>query len=263
MNKQINYILTESALKILRPLVRVMIRNGVPCNSFEEIARKAYVDEAFLMSEKSQQKATISSVAAQTGLSRKEVKRLNEIEDIHNLAIEQKYNRAIRVISGWVNDEDFIDAHGNTRTLAIDGKQNSFSELVKQYSGYLTTIAMVDLLVAADCVEKKGNMVSLIKHAYVPNQNPAEIIKVLGTDTNELLNTIDFNLTAEECDKRYQRKVSTALLDLNAIEQFKELSNRKSQALLEELDAWLSQHEVNQDDEDARYISLGIYYYQQ
>jgi len=263
MNKQINNILTESALKILRPLIRVMIRNGVPCNSFEEMARKAYVDEAFLISKKSQQKVTVSSVAAQTGLSRKEVKRLNEIEDTHNLVVEQKYNRAIRVISGWVNNENFIDAQGKTKTLSIDGEQNSFSKLVKQYSGDMTTVAMLDLLLAADCVEKKGNMVSLIKHAYVPSKDSTEIIKIFGTDTNELLNTIDFNLTAGERDKRYQRKVSTALLNLNAIEQFKELSNKKSQALLEELDAWLSQNEVNPDDEDARYISLGIYYYEQ
>ena len=47
-----------------------------------------------------------------------------------------------------------------------------------------------------------------------------------------------------------------------AIKEFKTLAKQRSQALLEELDAWLSQHEVDPDNENARYISLGIYYYE-
>ena len=85
-----NNIINENVLKILRPLVRVMIRNGVSVGSFEELVRKAYVDEAFTMGEKNRLKTTISSVSAQTGLSRKEVKRLHELEAAQNVDVEQK-----------------------------------------------------------------------------------------------------------------------------------------------------------------------------
>jgi len=263
MNSAINDIINENVLKILRPLVRVMIRNGLACGSFEELVRKAYVDEAYSIGEKNRVKTTISSISAQTGLSRKEVKRLSEIESSHNVDIEQKYNRAVRVISGWTNDKNFTDANGDARQLPVDGDKTSFAALVKQYSGDIPTKAMLNLLVAADCVKINDDNVQLIKRAYVPGKDSAEIIRILGTDTNELLNTIDYNLTAQESDRRYQRKVSTALLDKNAIEQFEELSKKQSQALLEKLDAWLSQHEVNPDDDNARYVSLGIYYYEQ
>lgn len=263
MDVPINTTLNESALKILRPLVRVMIRNGVSNGSFEELLRKAYVDEAFSMGKKNQIKTTISSVSAQTGLSRKEVKRLTELDDAHHGDIEKKYNRAVRVISGWVNDARFIDESGKAKLLPIDGAGSSFSTLVKQYSGDIPTKAMLDLLLLAKCVALKDNEVKLIKNAYVPGNDSAEVISILGTDTNELINTIDHNLTADDKDKRYQRKVSTAALDKNAIEEFKVLVKKHSQSQLEELDAWLSQHEVNPDDEDARYVSLGIYYYEQ
>ena len=122
---------------------------------------------------------------------------------------------------------------------------------------------MLNLLVAADCVKVTGNTVQLIKHAYVPGKDSAEVIRILGTDTNELMNTIDLNLTVDESNKRYQRKVSTAVLNKNAIEEFKELSQSQSQSLLEKLDTWLSQNEVEPDDENASYVSLGIYYYEQ
>lgn len=263
MNNEVNRILRESALKILRPLVRVMIRNGVSSGNFEELVRKAYVDEAFSVGEKNKQKTTISSVSAQTGLSRKEVKRLHEQDEIDNIEIEQKYNRAIRVISGWRNDPAFTDTDGITLTLPVDGEQGSFADLVKKYSGDIPTKAMLDLLLAADCVSIDKNRVELVKHAYVPGKDSAEVIRILGTDTNELLNTVDHNLTAVDGDKRFQRKVSTAVLDKSAIEEFKALAENRSQALLEELDAWLTLNEVRADDDDARYVSLGIYFYEQ
>jgi hypothetical protein len=250
-------------MKILRPLVRVMLRNGISCGSFEELVRKAYVDEAFSIGRKNQQKTTISSVSAQTGLSRKEVKRLTELEDSHHTDIEQRYNRAIRVISGWVNDKKYTDDSGNPEILPIDGGDCSFSSLIREYSGDITVKAMLNLLLAADCVVLKDNKVELIKYAYVPGKDSAEIIRILGTDTNELINTIDYNLTAAENEKRYQRKVSTSTLNKEAADEFKTIASKRSQALLEELDEWLSRNEVDPDDENARYTSLGIYYYEQ
>jgi len=263
MSGSINNILKESVLKILRPLVRVMIRNGVSSGSFDELVRKAYVDEAFSIGEKLKVKTTTSSVSAQTGLSRKEVKRLRELETNYSADVEQKYNRAVRVISGWVNEDSFIDANGDAKKLPINGDKNSFSALVKQFSGDIPTKAMLDLLIAAECVKVDGDKVQLIKHAYVPGKDSAEIIRILGTDTHELINTIDYNLSAQESDRRYQRKVSTAILNKDAIEDFKNLSNEQAQVLLETLDAWISQNEVAPDDDNARYVSLGIYYYEE
>jgi hypothetical protein len=263
MSNSITSILNNSALKILRPLVRVMIRNGIPSGSFEELVRKAYVDEAFSVARTNQQKVTVSSVSAQTGLSRKEVKRLTELDETHHSNTEQKYNRAIRVISGWLNDKKFIDSSDKPKILPIDGDEISFHTLVKEFSGDIPTKAMLNLLLDADCIAVEDNQVELIKHAYVPGKDSEEIIRILGADTNELITTIDFNLTAAETDRRYQRKVSTAVLDKDAIESFKIISRKKSQTLLEELDAWLTKNEVDPDDENARYISLGIYFYEQ
>jgi hypothetical protein len=263
MDKVIKQVLTENALKVLRPLVRVMLRNGVSSGSFEEIVRKAYVDEAFLITATDRKKTTISDVSAQTGLSRKEVKRLNEQTIPYSADVEQKYNRAVRVISGWINDDRFINTQGGARILPIDGKDYSFAALVKLYSGDIPTKAMLNLLIAADCVRVKNNTVQLTKHAYVPGKDPAELIQILGTDTNELINTIDYNLTTSESNRRYQRKVSSAVLNKNAVDEFKKISQDRSQALLEELDAWLSRNEVKPGDENAGYVSLGIYYYEQ
>ena len=257
-----NKILTTSISQILRPLVRILLRNGISCGSFEEMVRKAYVDEAFAQAQRNNSKATISSVSAETGLSRKEVKRLTEADLSDSKNTEQKYNRAIRVISGWLNDPKFAYKEGNPRALSLDSSDASFANLVKQYSGDIPTKAMLNLLESSDCVEIKDGQVHLVRNAYVPGSDPEEITRILGKDTSQLINTIDHNLTADEASKWFQRKVSNTRVATDAVPEFKEFSRKRSQTLLEELDAWLSKNEADEDT-DSRYVSMNIYYYEQ
>ena len=260
MNKP-NAILIKAAGRILKPLVRVLLRNGVACGAIEELIRHVYVDVAFERATREQRKATVSSVSAETGLSRKEVKRLREIEGTAEPA-EQKYNRAIRVISGWLNNPRYC-VNGKPRPLPLNDEDGGpgFAELVRQYSGDIPVRAMLDLLLAAGSVEKNGDSVNLIKHAYVPGSDPEEIIRILGKDTAELIGTIDHNLVCDADSRWFQRKVSNAFVDKRAIEEFRNFARDRSQQLLEELDNWLAQNEAPRA-EDSRYVSLGIYYYQ-
>jgi len=253
-------ILEKAANKMLRPLVRVMLRNGVACGSFEEMLRKAYVDEAFILAGQ-EGKATISAVSAKTGLSRKEVKRLTEKQLVSTSDSGQKYNRAVRVISGWMNDKRFSTADGVPRVLAMEDSENAFSALVKDYSGDIPTRAMFDLLEKSGCVEKHNDKVHLVSYAYVPGNDPIDIINILGTDSRELMETIIYNMSCDAEQRRYQRKVSTHKLASSHVDEFQKYASRRSQALLEELDGWLNEHET-QDEKDSQYVSLGINYYQ-
>jgi hypothetical protein len=260
MNKP-NAILIKAAGRILKPLARVLLRNGVACGAIEELIRQVYVDVAFERALREHRKATVSSVSAETGLSRKEVKRLREIEGTAEPA-EHKYNRAIRVISGWLNDPRY-SVNGKPRPLPLNDEVGSpgFADLVKHYSGDIPVRAMLDLLLAAGSVDKNGDTVNLIKHAYVPGSDPEEIIRILGKDTAELIGTIDHNLVCDADSRWFQRKVSNAFVDKRAIEEFRNFARDRSQQLLEELDNWLAQNEAPRA-EDGCYVSLGIYYYQ-
>ena len=260
MSNSLFSILEKSATKVLGPLVRVMLRNGIACGSFEEILRKVYVDEAFALAA-DEGKATISAVSAKTGLSRKEVKRLTEKQLESTNDNTQKYNRAIRVISGWMNDARFSSLDGVPQVLDMEGHEKAFSALVKDYSGDIPTRAMFDLLEKSGCVERHGDKVHLVSHAYVPGNDPVDIINILGTDSRELMETIIYNMSCGAEQRRFQRKVSTHKLASSHVDEFQKYASRRSQALLEELDGWLNEHET-QDRNDSQYVSLGINYYQ-
>jgi hypothetical protein len=99
----------------------------------------------------------------------------------------------------------------------------------------------------------------------LPGKDPADKLHILGSDTGELIATIDHNLVSGADNLRFQRKVSNHRVRAEALPEFRALSSRKAQALLEEFDAWLAKREVaagEQDDDQGRYVSLGIYYYE-
>jgi hypothetical protein len=265
MSQDIQQVLSRSVLAILKPLVRILLRNGIAYGSFAELAKKVYVDVAFEDFAPGGKKQSISHVSAMTGLTRKEAKRLHELEHTDPNDSEQRYNRAIRVISGWLNDAEFHNKRGKPASLPLDGAKASFAALVKKYSGDITPKAMLAVLDTAHSVETKGDKVRLVAHAYIPGNDPVDKITILGTDTAELIATIDHNLVSTDDELRFQRKVSNRYVRIDAIPRFQALAAKRSQALLEKFDVWLTEYEIDPDDPDAdegRYVSIGIYYYE-
>ncbi len=265
MPDSIQETLARALLTLLKPLVRILLRNGIAYGSFAELAKKTYVDVAFEDFAPKGKKQTVSRVSAMTGLTRKETKRLRELDKPDAGGSEQRYNRAVRVISGWLNDPRFLDAAGQPAELPVEGEDTSFAALVKKYSGDVTTQAMLAVLQTASSVEKTERGIRLVRHAYLPGKDPREKLAILGTDTAELIATIDHNLVAADGERRFQRKVSDHHVRADALPAFRALSAEKSQTLLEEFDAWLSAHEIDaeaQQDAERRYVSVGIYFFE-
>jgi len=263
MAKQKQRVLFGAVRKLLRPLVRILIRNGVSYGALAEVARELYVDVAFREFKPDGKKPTDSRVSALTGLSRKEVKRLRELKVSGAETRQKRYSRAVRVISGWMNDRRFHDDGGKPSVLALEGKRKSFELLVKDYSGDIPTMAMLGMLEEAGSIKLKDNKVSLVRRAFIPGDDDADKIRILGSDVFELISTIDHNLTSEPEQLRFQRKVSYDNIDPAALGKLRKLSARKAQTLLEQLDRQFSEHELDDESSRGESISLGIYFYEQ
>ncbi|MFT4769282.1 MAG: hypothetical protein ACI8RN_002426 [Glaciecola sp.] len=265
MSNDIQNALSSAIFKILKPLARVMLHHGMAYGSFAELARKAFVDESLEQLRRSGKRSSISSVAAMTGLTRKEASRLAALDIDTGLNSDRRYNRAVRVITGWTVDPRFLDSEGQPGVLPMQG-DHSFELLVKKYSGDVPVAAMLSALESSGTVVSDDRGVQLLERAYLPTQTPAASINILGNDVAEIITSIDHNLIHKRAARVFQRKVSNGSISASALEEFKQLSNRKSQELLEDYHAWLTAHEIHSDiptdsTESARYVSVGIYYY--
>jgi Family of unknown function (DUF6502) len=266
MSEGLQETLSAAILRILRPLARVILNHGMAYGSFAELARKAFVEEGFEHMERSGKRPTVSGVSALTGLTRKDTRDLHAREPVADEKSAQRYSRAIRVISGWVNDPQFQDESGAPAELPIEGVDRSFSALVKKYSGDIPPVAMLSVLENSQNVSVSEGVVRLIHRAYIPMSTPVDKINILGTDVGELIGTIGHNLEVDPALRYFQRKVSNTAVRTDALGKFRELSNRKSQELLEEYHAWLSSHEVDEHSsasDQVGYVAVGIYYTEQ
>lgn len=253
--------------RILRGLARVLLRHGVPFQAFADLAKQAYVQSAREEFTLPGRKQTISRLAVLTGLTRKEIQKLTANEHVSDHEALDRYNRAARVVSGWVRDEAFHDGNGQPRTLPPEGDEVSFAELVRRYSGDMPPRAVLDELLRVGTVERtaEGN-VRLIEHAYIPRRSDSDKLAILGADVYDLIDTIDHNLIDRNLP-RFQRKLMYDNLPLEAVEKFRELSAARAQELMEELDNWLSRHDRDVNPASAGEgrvrAGLGIFYFEE
>jgi len=261
MTRSIHYALSVAVLRLLRPLVRLLIRHGMALGEFAELARKAYVEEGFAEIAASGKRPTVSSVSALTGLTRKETKRLRESDVIGDDTATNRYSRAIRVVSGWLTDPLFQNESGEPAIVPFEGGEGSFANLVKQYSGDIPPAAMLSVLESSNTLRAVDKGVELLTRAYVPSDTPIDKINILGSDVAELTAAIGHNIDAGPQALWFQRKVSNVRVPQQVLPIFRELSNRKSQELLEEYHAWLSANELSDSELGSPwYVAVGIYY---
>ena len=252
---------------LLRPLVRILLRHGIPCDVLSAVARQVYVrvaSEEFLLPGKKKQ--STSRVSILTGLSRKEVRRIQSSADVKDQEAKDHYNRAARVITGWVRDKEFHDKAGAPLALPLEGTKASFGELVRRYSGDLLVRALLDELLRVGAVRRtKDGRIRLQARFYVPEQGETEKLHILGTDTADLIATIAHNLNRQST-ARYQRKVMYDNVPVEAVQEFQRRSADQAQAFLEHIDRWLSQRDrdVNPavSGTGRKRVGIGVYYFE-
>jgi len=234
--------LNQAVLRVLRALVKVLVRHGLAFPAFVELAKHAYVDVALNEFAIPGRKPSVSRAALLTGLTRKDVQRVVDEGGAGADETVLQENRAARVVAGWLRDHDF---HSDNEPAALQfyGDDASFSTLVRRYSGDMPPRAVLDELIRVGAVQRDdGGRLHLQTRGYIPRASDAAKLDILGSDVPYLISAIDHNLQGL-APSRFQRKVMYDNLPVEAIQEFRALSARVSQEVLERLDAWLADHD--------------------
>jgi len=253
--------LLQAARRILRPLVRILLRNGIVSDALTELVRKTYVDvanEEFRIDGRTQ---TLSRVSVITGLNRKEVSRLLKLPPVDR-SDEVWWNRAAHVLACWLRDDTFLDRKGDPLDLPFAGEGASFSELVRRHSGDMRPRSIADELLRLGAIEKVDGKLRMTSRGYVPGADPERIIEILGMDTAEFMEVIDHNLLADPDERLVQLKVLSDNVPVVYREEFNAYSGRLTRNLLEELARWLSERDMGSDrsgDDERVVLGLGVY----
>ncbi len=265
MKSTANNILAKAVITLLKPLLRVLIQNEVSHAEFTELARRAYVEVAYEHFSIPGRKTTYSRVAVLTGLSRKEVVRLNKLIEDAEPEVSSTPNRAIRVINGWMSDPEFLDKKNKPKHLPIQGDTGSFSALVARYSGDITLGAVIDELERIGVASRlKGDKVELTSLGYIPSEDQLEKIRIMSVCAADLLGTAVHNLNHPGDQARFQRQIDYQDVPASVVEKFELYSREKSTELIQDLNRYLSagKRQSKAKDKTGRRVGLGIYYFE-
>jgi hypothetical protein len=272
--KEIFGILQTALHKIFKALARLVLRFGLSYEQFDELAKQAFVEVAEQDFTLPGRKQTDSRIAVVTGLSRKEVKRLRELEHgSETVATPAQYNRAARVLNGWLQNKAYLDEGGAPLVLPMDGAkasfegaEGSFTRLVRDYGGDIPVRAVLAELVRIGAVAHlKDDKVQVIQQAYVPTDNVEDKLIILGTDVMSLIDTITHNLT-EPSEKNYlQLKVSYDNLPTEALPMLHKIAAEDGQFFLQQLNRWFMSKDRDANPQATgtgrHYAGVGVYFF--
>lgn len=268
VESKLHRTLNAAITQVLRPMFRVLLRHNVSFGEFEELAKRAYIDVVIRDFGIPGKKPSISRASILSGMTRKEVQRLLATPEAELAIDREQYNRAARVLTAWTRDPDFLDARGEPRPLDPQDGTPSFAELVRRHSGDVPVRAVLDELLRVGAVKRNAEgRLELVVRAYVPQRSAVDKLEILGADVSDLIETIDHNIEHGDTDPRFQRKVMYRNVPVDALKDFRQLSGEQAQALLEQLDKWLTERFEQEPDPEPdrprRRAGMGIYYFEQ
>ena len=261
MAKTVKDHLREALALMLKPLVRLMIAQGITHAEFSETTKEVYVETALRHFEDAG-RVNKSRIAILTGLTRKEVKNVID-RTLEEVQQDKTYSRPERVLTGWFSDPRYTGPYGIPLELPYEAAQTdspSFVKLVKQYSGDMAPRQMLnELLVSGSVVEVEGRY-KAVRRIYKFSALSPEFIKRLGEVGYRVFSTAAKNIDKQmEGSGYFDRMVyADEGCTQEVIDEFDQYIKVRGQELLEEIDVWFSSR-GERDTPGKETIDTGLY----
>ncbi len=264
MGQEIKDHLRRALAQMFKPLVRLLIAQGVTHAEFSETAKEVYVETALRHFE-TDGRINKSRVAILTGLTRKEVKNVID-RALTSERREKTYSRPARVLTGWYSDPKYQGPYGIPLELPYDAPNGepSVVALVRQYSGDMAPRQMLNQLIESGSVLEVEGRFKAVNRAYTHSQLSPSAIRRFGEVGYRVFSSAAKNIDrSDEKDSHFDRFVyGDDGCTQEVIDQFGEYIRIHGQAFLEELDVWFSsRRELNKEGEPRKETGLYMVHY--
>ena len=264
-----DYSKTQAALikaitMLCKPLIRLLIEKGVGFPQFRELMKALYVEvaeESFSLENK---KISDSRIFVLTGIHRKDIKRLREINESTKPVITSSASLSGEIIARWTSMPEYQDETGKpSRLLKSKSNKPNFDQLVSSVNKDVRPKAILEEWLRLNIVKIKDEYVILNKSAFVTNKEFNDMAYYLGHNVHDHLASCVSNILAED-EPMLERSVYYASLRPGSVEKLRNFASKKGDELLQHLNKQaikLYDADKNEDDANCR-IRLGVYWYQ-
>ncbi|MDP9064897.1 MAG: DUF6502 family protein [Pseudomonadota bacterium] len=253
---------------LLKPLVRMAIKNGVSFTDFSEALKRAYVDVA------TKQIAASRMVATEEGISLITNVAANDVGAILRAGDDAEYRHEVQhfsplpaVLTGWHTDPETTGPYGVLRDLEMTRSVEtpySFTDLANKYCPDFSPRVVMDELVRQGAVQDVGGgFYKAIKRLVVPDPLSATSMLLVARSVHNLCETLEMNLRLTSAGGKglIERSIFTDYgIPKKDFPAFDKFIRERGQMFSDDIDNWFSDHETK-DTQDALQMGVGFYHY--
>lgn len=195
MPDNVKTALSLSLRRLLRPLVRIMLREGLTYSNFATIAQMAFLESAAKDFSPKGAKSSVASVCALTGLTSQEIDSLlSQYEKFEASDLLEVINPFALVLHGWHNDRDYVGPYGFPVDLPLVGSPLSFSILAERHApGVPPEVILRELQRIGAVTEVGTNIWKPLKQEYIEPSLSPENLGRMASLVESLLSTLENN----------------------------------------------------------------------
>jgi hypothetical protein len=195
MPDNVKTVLSVSIRRVLRPLVKIMLREGLTYSHFAAIAKMAFVESAARDFAGKPKKASVGSVCALTGMDRQQIDEILIEQERYELsAVVEPTNPFARVLHGWHNDKDYVGPYGLPVDLPFAAGPLNLTILTDRHApGVPPQIILQELQRVGAVTEVGENVWKPLKQEYIdPTLSPENLTRMASL-VESLLSTLENN----------------------------------------------------------------------
>lgn len=252
--------------RILRPLVRFLLTQGITYPYLAELLKSIYVDVAHNDFRLQSKRQTDSRISLLTGVHRKDVKRLG-IEKRSSMLPPPNVSLGAQLVAKWVSDPQYLDANGHPiplKRLSSDKGAKSFEGLVAGISKDIRSRALLDEWLRLGVARVDANdCVCLLVEAFIPERGFDEKAFYLGQNVGDHLTAAVSNVIGGS-KPFLERSVYYDELSRESIIELNQLSAELGMAALQRINRRAIELEARDAKEQRaaeHRMNFGIYFF--
>ena len=247
--------------KILKPMIRILLRAGIPYLEFREVVKGAYVEAAVRDGIRGHAgPLTRAILADHTGVPLADINRF--IDDPSLLAPPESTNEAVitEVLHIWCTDSFYIGPYGLPLELDLDQTPGrNLTTLIYKADPAANPKSVLQDMVEYGIVKPVGyhHYRAVARTNFSNDIMSPQALEYFGRTITDLANTLVHNIGATESRRLQRSVVADGGLPEYALPEFEKLIKDKVQKLLLDIDDWLSANRSTWV-EPARMIQTGL-----
>ncbi len=265
MEADLKAALLTAYARLLRPLVQILLRNGISYSEFADTAKRVFVNTAATHIGKGKAEVSAAQIAIQTGLSQRETQEI--LDGRSQPAVNTNLARIAALLTAWHSDDRVVGPYG--LPLELQPREPGcmdFETLVREYCPGADHGPLLSQLIAIGVVRQTDDgWLRVLTRTYLPDVDAPDSVERIGYAVERLVETVDFNRQQQDPEQRLFERTVTADFglkeeDLPALEGF---VRQRGQQLLEEIDNWVTLRDKPDLERGDRAVQtgLGIYHF--